>query len=227
MDATQTCRWHVFDSDTDFHTSARDFILRAARKAISSRGAFLIVLAGGETPRSIYRLLRDAPTRWDAWHVYFGDERCVLPTDPARNSRMAQEEWLSHVPVPHGQIHPMPAELGAHAAAQAYVQELAHVGTFDLVLLGLGEDGHTASLFPGGEWERARELPAAIPVYDAPKPPAERVSLSAQRLSQAREVLYLVHGANKRDAVSKWRMGDALPASVIQPPAGVDVFLRI
>ncbi|HKB59132.1 MAG TPA: 6-phosphogluconolactonase [Gallionellaceae bacterium] len=222
----QVCRWHTFGSDPAFHEAARDFILGAAANAISERGAFIVVLAGGNTPRSVYRLLRDARTEWRAWHVYFGDERCLPPGDPARNSRMAQEEWLGQVAIPGAQIHPIPAERGAASAAEVYSAELAAVGTFDLVILGLGEDGHTASLFPGGDWEAATNLPAAIAVHNAPKPPAERVSLSPQRLSQSRAAAFLVQGEGKRMALDKWRTGATLPASAIRPPSGVDVFLR-
>src|SRR6185295_18060576 len=111
---------------------------------------------------------------------------------PARNSRMADEAWLDHVVVPARRRHPIRAELGAEAAARAYCASLEAVAMFDLVLLGLGEDGHTASLFPGHDWGEAPDAPDVLAVFDAPKPPLERVSLSAARLSRAREVLFLV-----------------------------------
>lgn len=226
MTAPQVCRWHSFDSDSAFCQAGHDFILAAAEKAISARGTFAVVLAGGNTPLPVYRLLRDARTDWSAWHVYFGDERCLPPDDPARNSRMAQDAWLGQVPIPAAQIHRIPAERGPQAAADAYAAELANVGAFDLVILGLGEDGHTASLFPGGDWERAGEQLPAIAVHGAPKPPPERVSLSAQRLSESRAVAFLVQADGKQEALEKWRAGVALPAAAIRPPDGVDIFLR-
>ncbi len=110
------------------------------------------------------------------------------------------------------------AELGADTAAQRYVRELAGVDTFDLVLLGLGEDGHTASLFPGHDWGERADAPAALAVHDAPKPPPARVSLSAWRLARARSVLFLVSGRDKRDAVTRWQRGERLPAAAICAP---------
>ena len=138
---------------------------------------------------------------------------------------MAQTLWLAHVCIPPQQIHPIPAELGADRAATLYAQVIADVGEFDLVLLGLGEDGHTASLFPGGAWEKVAMLPTVIPVFDAPKPPAHRVSLSPARLSQAACVMYLVSGEDKQEVVSKWRAGMGLPASKITPTGVVEIFL--
>jgi 6-phosphogluconolactonase len=201
-------------------------ILDAAARAIERRGRFLIVLAGGNTPRGIYRMLRTADIDWSRWQVYFGDERCLPADDAERNSRMAADAWLNHVPIPQDQVHAIPAELGARAAALAYAETLRGVGDFDMVLLGLGEDGHTASLFPGRDWGVAASAPDALAVFDAPKPPPQRVSLSAARLSRTREVLFMVEGEAKRSAVIQWRMGADIPARAIRPQAGVDVLVE-
>lgn len=222
----QPCRWHAYGSIPELEKAAARAILDAARQAIRARGAFRIVLAGGTTPRRVYELLRDAGADWAAWHIYFGDERC-LPTDhPERNSHMAARAWLDHVAIPVGQIRLIPAEIGAEAAADAYARDIAEVELFDLVLLGLGEDGHTASLFPGHEWGSAADAPAAIAVSDAPKPPPQRVSLGARRLSAARQVLFLVTGATKQEAIRAWRNGVNIPAAAIAPANGVDVYLE-
>jgi len=223
----QTCRWHEFDNLPGLEQAAGEFILHASKQAIATNGAFRIVLAGGSTPRNIYRQLCEVDTDWSAWNIYFGDERCLPVRDPERNSRMARDVWLDRVAIPSRQIHTIPAELGPEAGALRYARELAGVGDFDLVLLGLGEDGHTASLFPGAAWERAETLPAVIPVHDAPKPPAQRISLSPERLSRARHVLYLACGDTKRNAIENWRAGVALPASRINPVSGVDVFMCV
>ncbi len=224
MASAQTCRWRTFDSREALERGARAYILEAARQAIRERGAFHIVLAGGNTPRPVYESLRDAETNWSAWHVYFGDERCLPAADPERNSRMAASAWLDHVPIPPNQVHPIPAERGPESAAAEYASLLAGVGEFDLVLLGLGEDGHTASLFPGAPWEQARTWPVAIPVRAAPKPPPQRVSLSPERLSRAAHVLFLVSGNGKRRALADWQAGVGIPASRITARHGVDVF---
>jgi len=138
---------------------------------------------------------------------------------------MAREAWLARVPIPRERIHSIPAELGATIAATRYSQVLAGVDDFDLVLLGVGEDGHTASLFPSHDWGTAPGAPDAIAVLDAPKAPAERVSLSANRLGRAREVLFLVDGESKREAVDRWRTGQSIPAAAIRPARGVDVLI--
>ena len=222
-DTLQICRWQIHASADELQAEAVKIIASAAQSAINARGEFHIVLAGGSTPRAVYESLAGMRTDWSAWHIYFGDERCLPPNHPERNSSMALDAWLRHVNIPHMQIYMIPAEHGAVRAAKEYAKLLQGVGEFDLVLLGLGEDGHTASLFPGQEWGAAAAAPAVLAVHDAPKPPPERVSLSAWRLSRARRVGFLVAGAGKRDAVKKWRAGDSMPARAITPEAGVEV----
>ena len=219
-------RWHGIADAAALRDAAFRRILDAATDAIQRRGRFMIVLAGGNTPQGVYRMLRDANTDWSRWQVYFGDERCLPVDDVERNSRMAADTWLDHVSIPKNQVHILPAERGAEAAAQAYANTLRQVGDFDLVLLGLGEDGHTASLFPNHDWGVNADAADALAVFDAPKPPARRVSLSAMRLSRARAVLFLVEGESKRDAVTQWRTGADIPARAIHPQAGVDVLVE-
>ncbi|MBM5813056.1 MAG: 6-phosphogluconolactonase [Gammaproteobacteria bacterium] len=219
-------RWHTCRSAAEVRERAAAWIAEAAQRAVEARGVFRIVLAGGETPRGVYRALRGLDIDWNAWRIWFGDERCLAADDPLRNSRMAGEALLDHVPVPPCQVHAMHAELGATRAAAAYCATLTGEPEFDLVLLGLGEDGHTASLFPGGEWGEAPDAPDVLAVRDAPKPPAERVSLGARRLGRTRCALFLVAGASKRAAVAAWRSGARLPAAAVRPPAGVDVLLE-
>jgi 6-phosphogluconolactonase len=146
--------------------------------------------------------------------------------DADRNSVMANDALLAHVPIPAAQVHAIPAELGAREAAQAYAATLAGLGPFDMVLLGLGEDGHTASLFPGHDWGQSPQAADTLAVFHSPKPPPERVSISASRLSRARQVLFLVEGEGKRDAVARWRAAAAIPARAVMPRSGVDVLVE-
>ena len=224
-ESPQRCRWHAVPGEPGLRQAAVETILSAAARAIRERGRFHLVLAGGNTPRGIYHALRAARADWSAWHIYFGDERCLPPDDSARNSRMAAQAWLDAVPIPAHQVHVIPAELGALQAARSYSETLRTVGEFDLVLLGLGEDGHTASLFPGHDRGTERGAPDALAVLDAPKPPPQRVTLSAARLGRARQVIFLVAGVSKHCAVSEWRAGKDIPARSIMPPAGVDVLV--
>jgi 6-phosphogluconolactonase len=215
-------RWHVFEDAEAVAAQTAQRILRAAALAIGERGRFRLVLAGGRTPEAAYRMLVDADTDWSRWEIYFGDERC-LPADHAeRNSLMAERAWLDSVAIPADNLHPIPAELGAEAAAEAYRTVVNDALPFDLVLLGIGEDGHTASLFPGQQ-HRADELVHAV--HNAPKAPPDRVSLSARALSEAREVLVLATGAAKQAAIRGWRSGEQLPIATIGQPACIDVLL--
>jgi 6-phosphogluconolactonase len=219
-------RWHAVADQLALRHAAHETIFASAAQALRQRGQFHLVLAGGNTPRAIYRTLCAAQTDWSSWHIYFGDERCLPPDDSARNSRMAATVWLDYVPIPLNQVHTIPAELGAAQGARMYAETLRAVGDFDLVLLGLGEDGHTASLFPDHKLGMAAGSPDTLAVFDAPKPPAQRVSLSAARLSRARQVLFLVSGEAKHWAVGAWRAGKHIPAREIMPAGGVDVLVE-
>lgn len=218
-------RWEVAEDGQDWLRRALARVRGAEHDALTARGVFHIVLAGGSTPGRLYAALASEAHDWPRWQVWFGDERCLPPAHPERNSRMALDAWLDRIELPPANVHVIPAELGPGPAAAAYARELSGVGDFDLVLLGLGEDGHTASLFPGREWGAGAGSADVLAVFDAPKPPPERVSLSARRLARARRVLFLVSGVGKRAAVAAWRRGEAIPAAAIRPPAGVDVLM--
>lgn len=215
----------VFPSAAALHAAAADYILDSARAVIAARGVFRLVLAGGDTPRAVYARLAAARADWKQWQVYFGDERCLPPGDTRRNDSMARAAWLDRVPIPPANVHPIPAELGAETAAARYAEVLAAVGDFDLVLLGLGEDGHTASLFPGQPAGAQAGSADVLAVHAAPKPPPERVTLSAARLSRTRQAWFLVTGAGKRAALAAWREGRDIPARHIAPPGGAQLWL--
>lgn len=186
-------------------------VAELSAEAIGRRGIFRIALAGGETPRLCYELLRTMDIDWHRVQVYFGDERCLPRGDARRNDSMAHAALLGQIAIPPGNVHAIPAELGAQSAATAYAAVLEAVLPLDLVLLGLGEDGHTASLFPGNAATERGEL--VVPVFNAPKPPPERVSLGMGTLNAAREKVFLVAGQGKREALAEIMRGAPLPAA--------------
>lgn len=219
----QIRRWHHFVYATTLQEAVARRISACASAAIAARGIFHCVLAGGRTPEAIYRQLRSLDTNWQAWSIYFGDERCLPDGDTQRNDTMARIAWLDHVSIPSAQIHAIPADLGPVAGARLYSELLAPLAEFDLVLLGLGEDGHTASLFPN-DLPALRATSPALPIDNAPKPPAQRISMSAARLSNSHEVLFAVTGADKSEALQQWRQGLPIPAASIAAPQGVDIY---
>ena len=210
MSAPRTHRHllHVYQSVDALVGAAAEAIANAAHDAIAARGRFTIALAGGGTPRPVYELLAAAysdAVEWPRVHAFFGDERCVPPGDARSNFRMAHEALLSRVPV--GRVHRMQGELPPREGADRYEAGLREAltdgdgATFDLVLLGVGADGHTASLFPGdavlGErerWAAAVQAPDDAPVRD-------RVTLTYAAIDQARATLVLCAGAAKRHVV--------------------------
>ncbi|HEY8643068.1 MAG TPA: 6-phosphogluconolactonase [Candidatus Dormibacteraeota bacterium] len=188
-------------------------VARAAAEAVRDAlagGARTLVLAGGTTPGLAYQELAGMDVAWGRVTVLFGDERCVPPDDPESNYRMARETLLSRV-VP-ASVHRMAGELGPDEAAAEYESVVRTLEPLDVVLLGVGEDGHTASLFPGNPALEAASLVTGV--RGAPKPPPERVSLTFRTLRSAHLVLVLATGAGKADAVVKARAG-SVPSGMI------------
>lgn len=204
--------WSRFENADQVAEAACRAILAAAETAIAERGRFKLVLAGGTTPEKVYRLLAKSEADWQNWWIYHGDERCLPVDHKDRNSVMATHALLAQVAIPDSQIFNIPAELGPEHGAAAYRQTVADALPFDLVLLGMGEDGHTASLFPG-HTNDPNELTHAV--LNSPKPPPERVSLSAKALGDSLQVIFLITGANKKEAVKEWLSGTALPVALI------------
>ena len=215
-------RWHYLETAEQVAEAACQHILDAADSAISERGKFKLVLAGGKTPKKVYRLLAIAKADWANWYIYYGDERCLPADHQDRNSLMANQVFLDKVAIPANQIFTMPAELGPELAAERYRLTVAEAGKFDMVLLGMGKDGHTASLFPGHQHDQ-NELVHAV--YNSPKPPPERISISAGGLSYSHEVIFLIVGSNKQDAVERWKQGEDLPVASIQPENSIDIYI--
>jgi len=211
--------------------TAAEWIVAWARQAIDERGRFTIALAGGSTPQATYQQLASPPHRdgidWSQVHVFWGDERCVPPDSADSNYGMAHEALLSRVPIPDRNVHRMQGELPAERAAQAYVEELRRFfGTpwphFDLVLLGMGTDGHTASLFPGSPVLDEGERCVVAVTADYQDRPVCRVTLTPVAINAARVVMFLVTGQQKAAMVQQALEGPPgrLPAQRIQPDDG-------
>lgn len=178
-------------------------IAAAIDAALRARAVAHIGLAGGTTPRRAYTLLGPLVADWTAVHLWFGDERCVGPDDPDSNARMVRESLTA----PGAIVHRIEGERGAQGAAELYSALLGDT-VLDLALLGLGEDGHTASLFPDNP---ALDLPGvAVAVHDSPKPPPDRISLTLEKLNASRAILLLTEGTGKVEAV-RGLLGEPTP----------------
>jgi 6-phosphogluconolactonase len=197
------------------------------RAAVAQRGVCYWALAGGETPRGCYERLAQAPYRdalpWRSVFVSWSDERQVPLDDPTSNYAMAKTALLDHVPIPPGQVFPLVGD--PTPALRRIPPDDRGMPRFDIIHLGLGEDGHTASLFPGSPaLQEAKALVAYV--HNAPKPPPERLTLTFPVINAARAVLVMVQGASKKDALARvLRRDPALPASHIAPVDGELQFL--
>ncbi|WP_198262881.1 6-phosphogluconolactonase [sulfur-oxidizing endosymbiont of Gigantopelta aegis] len=199
---THKTHWQVFDNHETVAQTATDKIIHSAQKAIAQRDVFKLVLAGGTSPKQVYQLLAEHDLDWSKWQLFIGDERCLPDNDPERNSLMIEQNWLENTPdFPRENYHPIKAELGAKDGASDYAETIKDFLPFDMVLLGMGEDGHTASLFPGHQHDKNALTHA---VYNSPKPPSERVSLSLKTIALSEQVLILVTGSGKKEAVRQW-----------------------
>jgi len=190
--------------------------------AVAQRGACYWALAGGETPRGCYERLAKPPYRealpWRSVFVYWSDERQVPLDDPSSNYAMAKMALLDHVPIPREQVFPLVGD--PTPALRRIPADTQRRPRIDIIHLGLGEDGHTASLFPGSPaLQEAQALVARV--HNAPKPPAERLTMTLPVINAARAVLVMVQGATKKDALALvLRRDPALPASHVQPVDG-------
>lgn len=233
----------IFKDSDDLAAHAAELVVQATQTAIQARGRARLALAGGSTPKKMYRLLAEPARRskidWDLTYLFFGDERFVRPDDPSSNFAMAQQALLGPAAVPVGHVFPIPTQLATAAAAAAeYETTLAKAfgmgdnadpPRFDLVLLGLGDDGHTASLFPGAASLRVSDCWVVASPPGTLPPPVERITLTFPVLNAAREIIFLVSGQNKAEAVHDVLEGqpgrDERPAVAVCPVDGTLTWL--
>jgi 6-phosphogluconolactonase len=222
----------IVSDNSELNRAAAKEFKSLAESAVTARGRFSVALSGGNTPRSVYQLLAQeykTALPWDKIHIFFGDERSVPPDRPDSNYRMAKEALLSQVPIPACNVHRIRAELEPEAAAQDYENQLRDFfrpannswPRFDLIWLGLGDDGHTASLFPGSTaLEEKSRLVAATWVE---KMKTFRISLTYPVLNHAAEVEFLVSGSGKAKILNDILSSPgaaAFPAQRIKPENG-------
>jgi 6-phosphogluconolactonase len=226
----------VFDDALSLARAAAEYVAALSAEPMIERQRFTLALSGGSTPQALFRILAQPPYAlslpWPDTHIFWADERCVLPNDEGSNYKHAYDLWLRHVPISKTHLHRIKGELGPQAAAQDYVAQLRELPeiehdwpTFDLALLGMGDDGHTASLFPG-----------PIPIAELTEPvlpvtahyqdrPANRVTLTPVVFNTARNIIFLVTGAGKAEALAAVLRGKAdparWPASRIRPKRGM------
>jgi 6-phosphogluconolactonase len=213
----------------NFASDAANFIVDQAHKAVADRKEFRIALSGGNTPRPIYERLaiigRDLP--WESIRITFGDERCVPPDDSQSNFRMAREALFIPAAIPENSIMRMRGEIDPQIAAREYENQLdllaaqrgEDIYQHDLILLGLGDDGHTASLFPGtaGLEETTRRVIANF----VPKFSSWRLTFTFPLINRARQICFLVNATKNMELIERVLQGDAqLPASRVEPTAG-------
>ncbi len=223
----------VFQDTEALNKRAADILTTVANEAIQNRGRFLLALSGGKTPSGLYKLLAQKQYQenldWQKSFVFWGDERCVEPDDMESNYRQAKELFLRYVSIPDDHILRIEGERGAVEASNSYTQTLKDFGTppyrwpsFDLVLLGMGEDGHIASLFPNSD---VRENIPVLPITAKYKGrPSERVTLTEAVFNSAHHILFLVTGSRKAKILQRVLSSDSqlkdFPAQRIQPTNG-------
>lgn len=202
----------IFDTTEELSANAAETFIELAKESISKYGRFVVALSGGSTPRRMFEILADSKNMnrvcWDNIFIFWGDDRAVPPDHEWSNYRMAREALLRHVPIPDANVYRVIGEKGADRAVSIMQGDLARLfgedplPQFDLILLGMGGDGHTASLFPGTDALEATGWVVAVPNPPA-DPAVDRVTMTFPLLNNARTALFLVAGKDKRDVVDE------------------------
>ncbi|HEU18539.1 MAG TPA: 6-phosphogluconolactonase [Deltaproteobacteria bacterium] len=234
-----TARMIIENNRHSLSNVAVDIFEGCVNESVEKTGKFIVAISGGSTPRDMYRMLAEEPYHsrvpWERIHFFWVDERCVSVDDPVSNYGTALKDLLDHVPIPRYQVHPMRGDLPPDEGREEYEGELrsffniAHdeVPVFDLVILGIGTDGHTASLFPGHDSLHATER--LVCAVKGGNPDLNRLTLTIPVLNNARHVLFIVAGGEKASVVSKVFSGDGdggdVPAGMVKPREGELIWL--
>ena len=203
--------WFVYRKFDDASKAAADSIAEKITDSIREHNICNVALPGGNSPARCLEYLAGKSLDWDKIHWYLGDERCVPVGHNDRNDLMLEKHLWSKLVKSH--THTIPAELGAEAAAESYANDISSIECFDIVFLGMGEDGHTASLFP--ENEALEDSRTVVPVFHSPKPPSDRVSLSLSTIRNARCRIVLTGGTAKSDVIKRIKNNEEFPINRI------------
>jgi 6-phosphogluconolactonase len=231
-----TVTYRISDTPVELAAAAAEFFTAEVTAAVKARALARVAISGGSTPRAMFALLAD-PTRpyltsvpWDRLHLFWVDERCVPPDNPESNFHMTTEAMLAHVPLPANQIYRMEGELAPEVAAARYEATIrnafrlegAETPTFDLILLGMGDDGHTASLFP--HTDALNEMAHIVIANHVPQKDTWRITLTWPVIKQGREVAFLIEGSGKAQVLHDVLLGpydpESKPSQLIRPSSG-------
>lgn len=231
MQKNKNIELKIFESADDMNEAVANFILQLAKASVRQRGRFVLSISGGETPKALYSLLSKTPystnVPWGKTYVFWGDERCVPEDDENNNAHMAKTILFNNIDIPSSNIFPVSTHMPPAEAARTYEETIkiffGHaVPSFDLILLGLGEDGHTASLFPGTDvvHEKSRFVKEVFVETQQ----LFRVTMTAPLINKAQHIAFLVTGENKSDILNAVINGDyqpeKYPAQLIKPEQG-------
>jgi 6-phosphogluconolactonase len=222
----------ITDDASELAETAANIFMSTAKDCVMQKNLFTVAISGGSTPRSMHKLLAEEPFRsdipWNRTHIFWVDERCLPVVDPASNFGLAKEDFLERISIPLEQIHPMPGEFTPEEGAKKYQEEMERVfqiqeedaSTLDLIFLGMGRDGHTASLFPGAQPSRAPDN--WVIAVKGGNPNVFRLTLTYSVLNRARRIYFLVSGKEKAPIVRTVLENKEahLPAQKIQPAQG-------
>jgi len=204
--------WLMFDDEKSLSKTLAQEILTIAKKSILENDSFNIVLTGGRSVLSLYKILSESDSNWNKWHIYISDERFLPKNHKDRNDRLINKIWLDNSTIPKKNIHLIKAELGLNEARLDYENTLKKINKFDVVLLSIGEDGHVASLFPGHVYPKEQLV---VVEQNSPKPPKERISMSYKQLNQSYYVFKMIMGESKQKATALFKKNAILPITKV------------
>jgi 6-phosphogluconolactonase len=205
--------WHVFADGEALSKACAQRIAECIAQTLQRQAHCHVALPGGSTPAATFKVLASSELPWDKVFWLPGDERCLPVGDAERNDLMIRQNLCRLLPNGDQNLIAIPAEMGPARGAARFAEQLQHIGPMDVALLGMGEDGHTASLFPGND--ALRDEAAAVAVFDSPKPPPKRVSMGLGYLNRSRHRIVLAAGAGKQPVIRQIQQGVRFPVSLL------------